>query len=281
MTTVSMEYTPAEKFTLTKSSGWRGSQSNYMPAAAQPSTGLGAACTDDFTLRESLEWHDPDINCTLVVSTPTADRELWDEYAAGALRNYRQHGVECALDVDALRSGSDTVMFFAVVDEIGRTVAGLRAIGPLRSAEDSHALAEWAGQPSQDAVRTAIDARAPFGILEMKSAWASDDPDRSHRITDAMARSAFHMMALLGNQFCMATAAAYALNRWRSSGGVISAIPATPYPNERYQTKMMWWDRHDFVNHAKPEQVSKILTETQLLVSRFSSLSETRVSTVR
>lgn len=235
----------------------------------------------DFTLRDSVDWHDPDINCTLVVSTPQADRELWAEYADGALRNYRRHGVECALDTEALRSGSDTVMFFAVVDDTGKTVAGLRAIGPLRSAEDSHALVEWAGQPSQELVRTMIDARAPFGILEMKSAWATDDPDRSHRITDAMARSAFHMMALLGNQFCMATAAAYALNRWRSSGGVISAIPATPYPSEHYQTKMMWWDRHDFVNYAKPEQVSKILTETQLLTNRFSHLSDTRVSTAR
>jgi hypothetical protein len=225
---------------------------------------------DGFTLQESLEWHDPDIDCTLVVSTPKADRVLWSEYANGALRNYRKHGVECALDTEALRSGSDTAMFFAVIDEAGRTIAGLRAIGPLRSAEDSHAVVEWAGQPSQQVVRNTINDRVPFGVLEMKSAWATDDPDRSHRITEAMARSAFHMMALLGNQFCMATAAAYALNRWRSSGGVVSPIPATPYPSELYQTKMMWWDRHDFVNHAKPEQVSKILTETQLLTRRFS-----------
>jgi hypothetical protein len=239
------------------------------------SISFDAPYADEFTLRESFEWHDPDINCTLVVSAPKADRVLWADYANGALRNYRKHGVECALDTEALRSGSDTVMFFAVIDEAGRTVAGLRAIGPLRSAEDSHALVEWAGQPSQQSVRNIIDARAPFGILEMKSAWATDDPERSHRITDAMARSAFHMMALLGNQFCMATAAAYALNRWRSSGGVISPIAATPYPNERYQTKMMWWDRHDFVNHAKPEQVSKILHETQLLTNRLARPSET------
>jgi hypothetical protein len=224
---------------------------------------------DGFLLRESLEWYDTDINCTLVVSTPNADRVLWSEYATGAVRNYRKHGVECALDTEALRSGADTVMFFAVIDDAGRTVAGLRAIGPLRSAEDSHALVEWAGQSSQHAVRNMINDRVPFGVLEMKSAWATDDPDRSHRITEAMARSAFHMMALLGNQFCMATAAAYALNRWRSSGGVVSSIPATPYPSERYQTKMMWWDRHDFVNHARPEQVSKILTETRLLAQRF------------
>jgi hypothetical protein len=229
--------------------------------------------TNGFALRKRFDWYDPDIDCTLVVSEPSADRGLWAEYAASTLRNYRKHGVECALDTEALRTGADTVLFFAVIDDAGRTVGGLRAIGPLRSAEDSHALVEWADQPGQEMVRTMINDRVPFGVLEMKSAWATDDPDRSHRITGAMARSAFHMMALLDNQFCMATAAAYALNRWRSSGGVTAAIPATPYPNERYQTKMMWWDRHDFVNYAKPEQVSKILTETQLLTQKISQPS--------
>lgn len=246
-------------------------------------TSFDAPYADGFTLQKGLEWHDSDIDCTLVVSTPRADRVLWAEYASGALRNYRKHGVECALDTEALRTGSDTVMFFAVVDDAGRTVAGLRAIGPLRSAEDSHALIEWSGQPGEQVVRNMINDRAPFGVLEMKSAWATDDPDRSHRITEAMARSAFHMMALLGNQFCMATAAAYALNRWRSSGGVVASIPATPYPSERYQTKMMWWDSQDFVNHAKPEQVSKILTETQFLSLHFAeqSVFDAQTSTAR
>ena len=96
-----------------------------------------------------------------------------------------------------------------------------------------------------------------------------------------IARSGFHAMALIGIDFCMATSAAHILEQWRSSGGVVAPIPATPYPDERYQTKMMWWDRHDFVNHAKPEQVSKILTETQLLARRVSHLSDTRVSTAR
>ena len=70
-------------------------------------------------------------------------------------------------------------------------VAGVRAKGPLRSAEDSHAVVEWAGQPGEEAVRNMINDRVPFGILEMKSAWATDDPDRSPGITTAMARIAF------------------------------------------------------------------------------------------
>jgi hypothetical protein len=240
------------------------------------SISLDTASIDGFRLRESLSWRDPDIDCTLVVSQPSTDRGLWDEYVLGAHRSYRKHGVECALDVDALRSGADTVMYLAVIDSAGRMVAGVRAKGPLQSADDSHAIVEWAGQPGQQAVRKLITDRVPFGILEMKSAWVTDDPDKNRCITTALARSGFHMMALLDVQFCMATAAAYVLNRWRSSGGVVAAIPAAPYPDERYQTKMMWWNRRDFVNHAEPEQVAKILVETQQLTLEFDRQCETK-----
>ena len=222
---------------------------------------LDSACCDQLILQRGLSWRDPDIDTTLVVSQPSADPDLWTEYAKGAHRSYREHGVECALDVDALRSGADTVMFFAALDDAGQMVAGVRAKA-LRSADDSHAVVEWAGQRGQQAVRNMITDRLPFGILEMKTAWVTDDPDRNRCLTTAIARSGFHMMAILDFQFCMATAAAYVLNRWRSSGGVVAAIPATPYPDERYQTKMMWWNRRDFVNYAEPQQVAKILTET-------------------
>ncbi len=42
---------------------------------------------------------------------------------------------------------------------------------------------------------------------------------------------------------------------------MVASIPATPYPDSRYQTKMMWWDRNTFIRHAEPTQVSKIITE--------------------
>jgi len=236
---------------------------------------LDAATVDGFRLRQGLTWHDTDTDCTLVVSQPPADPGLWKEYALGAKRSYRKHGVECALDLDALRTGADTVMFLAAIDRGGKMVAGVRAKGPLRSADHSHAVVEWAGQPGQKAVRDMINDRVPFGILEMKSAWVTDDPDQNRRLTDVLARSGFHMMALLDVQFCMATAAAYVLNKWRSSGGVVASIPAAPYPDERYQTKMMWWNRRDFVNHAEPQQVSKILRETRQLTQEYDRRYET------
>jgi hypothetical protein len=226
---------------------------------------VAADAADVFRLQHRHSWADPDTDCTLVVSQPSIDPALWAEYALGVQLSYRNHGVECALDVEALRSGADTIMFLAVINRAGRMVAGVRAKGPLQAAHDSHALMEWAGQPGQAAVRKMINDRVPFGVLEMKSAWVTDDPDQNHCLAAVLARSGFYMMALLDVQFCMATAAAYVLNRWRSSGGVVAAIPATPYPDARYQTKMMWWNRRDFVTYAEPEQVSKILTETNQL----------------
>jgi hypothetical protein len=235
-----------------------------------------AVTVDRFRLRQPLTWHDPDINCTLVISTPSADPGLWDEYSVGAHRSYGKHGVECALDSDALRTGADTLVYFAVIDDAGQMVAGVRGIGPLLSADDSHAVIEWAGQSAQQAVRDMINDRVPFGVVEMKSAWVTDESDQDRCLTHALARSAAHVTALLDVQFCMATAAAYVLNRWRSSGGVVASIPAAPYPDERYQTKMMWWDKRDFVNHAtEPRQVAKILTETTQLTQQYNRQCET------
>ena len=66
-------------------------------------------------------------------------------------------------------------MYFAVIDDAGQMVAGVRGIGPLQSADDSHAVVEWAGQPGQQAVRDMINDRVPFGVVEMKSAWVIDE----------------------------------------------------------------------------------------------------------
>jgi hypothetical protein len=236
-----------------------------------------------FQLRERLSWRDPDIDCTLVLSQPAVDPELWEEFSRSAEHSYRKHGVECALDVDMLRCGADTIMFCAAIDDGGRMAGGLRAIGPLRSPDDSHAVVEWAGQPGEQAVRAMISDRIPFGVMEMKTGWVADGSDRDRPVTTALARSGFYMSTFFGYQFFMATAATYVLNRWRTSGGVVAPIPATPYPNERYQTKMIWWDRHDFMKHAEPGQVAKILTENEQLTRelyRRGDLAFTRADVV-
>jgi hypothetical protein len=226
---------------------------------------LNVTNSADFHLAHRISWWDRDAECAIVMSQPSIDQGLWLEYLQGAEHSYRKHSVERALDVTSVREGDDTVMFWTVVDTAGRVIGGVRAKGPLQSADDSHAVVEWAGRRGLRQVRKTITDRVPFGILEMKSAFVADDLDRRKAVTRALARSGFHAMALMGLQFCMATSAPHVLDRWRSSGGVVAPIPATPYPDARYRTKMMWWDRRTFANHAEPGQVSRILAEIALI----------------
>jgi hypothetical protein len=227
-------------------------------------TTLGSA-VEGFSLGQGFSWPDADIEGTLIVSQPSADPELWADYGAGAIRSYRKRGVESALDIDALRDGRDTIMFGAVVDDAGQVVGGLRAKA-LRCADDSHAVDEWAGQSGQQDVRRMIADRVPYGVLEVKAGWVTDAAGRNPLLTNALARSGFYMMVLLDFQYMMCTAATAVLNSWRSSGPVVSTIPATPYPTEHYRTKLLWWNRRDFFNHAQPNQITKIISETKDLI---------------
>ena len=237
-------------------------------------TPLQSAQLDDFSLEQSYSWWDADAECTLIMSQPQLEPELWMDYLHGAERSYRKHGVERALDVAEIRDGHDTAMFWATLDASGRVIGGVRAKGPLTCADDSHAVVEWDGQPGLAAVRKMIDDRVPFGILEMKSAFVTDDPDRNKGVTRALARSGFHAMAAMDLQFCMATSAPHVLDKWRSSGGVVASIPATPYPDPRYRTKMMWWDRRTYIRHAEPAQVSKIVNEIMEMDRRWAETPE-------
>jgi hypothetical protein len=227
------------------------------------------------SLQRSPSCWDPDSECTIVFAQPAIERDLWMDYVRGACHNYRKHGVEKALDMDALRSGADTILFAACVNDAGRVVGGLRAKGPYQSADEAHAVLEWSGQPGQDAVWKMINDRLPFGVVEMKTAWVTDDPERSRQLTSAISRTPLHAMNLLDIQFIVATAASYVLKRWLSSGGLLATkIPATPYPDHRYETKLAWWDRCTFANHADPKQLSLFFAEQKKLASRLDDIGD-------
>ncbi|OBA85785.1 hypothetical protein A5662_03785 [Mycobacteriaceae bacterium 1482268.1] len=228
----------------------------------------------DFPLDQGIEWFDSDTGCTIVVSTPTTDPGLWSDFIDGAARSYHKHGIENALDIDSLADEANTQLFHAVVSDAGAVMAGIRAKGPLKSPEESHALVEWQSSPGLHMAHKMISDRVPFGVVEMKTAWISDNPGRSRFLASTLARTPFTAMALLNAQFVLATAGVHVLNRWRTSGGVVATkVPATPYPDDRYRTKMMWWDRGTFTNHADPAQVSKIFNEMAILARQLDHVN--------
>lgn len=225
----------------------------------------------DFPDNASAQWWDRDTDCTLVVSTPWAEPELWGDFIEGALRSYRKHGVERAIDPGTLADPAATSLFLAAIDDTGRVIGGVRAQGPYRDPEESHAMVEWADQPALPLVRKMIDDRIPFGVVEIKTAWTDDDHpsgrQRTRALTPVLARMPLHATLVLGAKFAMATAAAHVLDRWRSSGGVVATrIPATPYPDERYETKMMWWDQAEFTRTADPQQIIATRAEARVLL---------------
>jgi hypothetical protein len=232
---------------------------------------------DELWLDAGSGWRDQTTGCWISACTPAAEPDRWDQYLKGALQSYRRYGVECALDVDAIRDGADTALFFAALDTTGRVVGGTRVVGPLRSAEESHALVEWDGNRGLDALRRMIDNRLAFGVAEVKGAWANSREYGSRALAKALARTALPTMTLLGVQFVMATAAAHVLEQWSSSGGVVATqVPAAAYPSEKYRTKLMWWDRHALVTHAEPEQFKLMCAENSELLRRVSASCELR-----
>jgi len=211
-------------------------------------------------------WWDPDSGCTVVVARPSAAPELWQTYVGGARQSYRSHGVECALDLAALSSGSDTALFFVALDGDGRMRGGLRVRQPYRVVADSHAVLEWDGQPGLRAIKAMIGERIPDGVVEVKSAWVSHEPGPHRGLARSLARTALPILHLLDARYLMATAADHVLQAWCSSGGrVAEHIPATPYPDKRYATKVMWWDRTTITSDAESAQAAKMLTHLHSL----------------
>ncbi|WP_304110005.1 hypothetical protein [Mycolicibacterium bacteremicum] len=226
----------------------------------------------------SVQWWDRDTDCTLVLATPSAEPELWDDFIDGALRSYRKHGVERAIDPSTLADPETTSLFLTAIDDAGRAIGGVRAQGPYRHADESHAVVEWAGQDALPKVRKMIADRIPFGVVEIKTAWSADDRpvdrERGRLLTPVLARMPLHATLVLGAKFAMATAAAHVLARWESSGGVVATrIPATPYPDERYETKMMWWDHAEFTRTADPEQILATRAEARVLAPMLDQLT--------
>ena len=99
------------------------------------------------SLESSPSCWDPDSECTIVFAQPAIERELWEDYVRGACHSYRKHGVEKALDMDALRSGADTILFVACVNDAGRVVGGLRQRARISPPMNATHFLNGAGSP--------------------------------------------------------------------------------------------------------------------------------------
>ncbi|MFF0816113.1 hypothetical protein ACFYVR_13315 [Rhodococcus sp. NPDC003318] len=193
---------------------------------------------------ETTSVWDPRSECRFVAAQPDEEPELWSEYLAGALNSYTKHEVLEALQYEQIRDGTSSTLFFVAVGPDGSVNGGMRAQGPHTRVEQVHAISEWAGRPGERELTAMVADRIPFGVVEMKSAWVADGVARRKELTRSLADVIVWGLELLDVQFVLGTAADHVLKLWSSSGGEVSSrIPPTPYPDERYCTRVMWWDR--------------------------------------
>lgn len=81
------------------------------------------------------------------------------------------------------------------------------------------------------------------------------------------------MLAVLGVQLLVVTCAHHVVARWRSSGRVVPPIPSTPYPDERFHTKLMWWDKLTVATVAAPIQTATLVAEMANISQRLHNPS--------
>ena len=212
------------------------------------------------------QYRDPTSGCRFVVATPSGHPSLWRRYLDGAVDSYRRHGVESVLEYESVVGGRETSLFFVAVDRAGVVVGGMRAQGPYQFAEEAHAVTEWAGAPGTSELISGIEARLSDGVIEMKTGWVADTANRKNELTDGLARIFVHALQVLGARFALGTVAQHAQRRWRTTGGVVSAdVAPVAYPDDRYQTVVMWWDREQVADLAAESQLPHLIDEAAQL----------------
>lgn len=169
---------------------------------------------------------------------------MWDEFLHGALRSYTKFGVQRVLEYDEVRTGRSTSLFFTIVDGHDHVIGGVRVQGPYLDADQSHALVEWDGAPGSLTLRRLIESRIDDRMVEMKTGWVNEAAADRHALAGVIARTPMHAMALTDSRFALCTVADHAVRRWCSTGAVVSeSVPAVAYPDDRYRTVPIWWER--------------------------------------
>ncbi|WP_139279952.1 hypothetical protein [Rhodococcoides yunnanense] len=225
-------------------------------------------------------YFDLDLQCTVLATTPSERPDLWREFVEGALESYSHFGVEKALEYDRIVDGSSTSLFFAALDDSGRICGGLRAQGPYSLPDQTHADLEWVSSPQgRTSLRSMVAARLPHGVVEMKTVWSSVRGPRRGSPGYLGAIGASLAAAALGCRFTLATSADHAMGPYLDSGAVMAAdIEPVPYPDDRYRTRILWWDQHTIASTTTSAKYRQISQAVDALLGRNNISTEAAAS---
>lgn len=83
-----------------------------------------------------------------------------------------------------------------------------------------------------------------FGVVELKTGWVARDAPNRRSLTASLARTPLHAALILGARYGVGAGGGHSLRMWTASGGVVAReLAPVPFPDERYETHLVWWDR--------------------------------------
>ena len=174
---------------------------------------------------------------------PLERPDLWKIYLNEAEGKYRSHGFEGTLRRQELQDGAGVPLFFLGFNTEGEPVAGVRFHGPLEGSHQAFLIEEMASSPEIEDIRSMIDREIRLGALEVKGAWSKGAAVTGVRLIAAITRCGTHAMNWLGAEFAIAAVSDTLIEVGTPAGGRMVGTASVPYPDERYRTVCVSWDR--------------------------------------
>lgn len=196
---------------------------------------------------------------------PLERPDLWTMYLNEAEGKYRSRGFEGTLRRQELEDGEGVALFFLGFNPGGEPVAGVRFHGPLEGSDQAYLIEEMADSPEIEDIRSMIDQEIRLGALEVKGAWSKGAAVTGVRLIAAITRSVTHAMNWLGAEFAIAAVSDTLVSVGTPAGGRMVGTASVPYPDERYQTVCVSWDRSRSYELCSPANQQALRREAEEL----------------
>ena len=196
---------------------------------------------------------------------PLERPDLWKMYLNEAEGKYRSHGFEGTLRRQELEEGADVPLFFIGFNADDEPVAGVRFHGPVEGSHQVYLMEEMAASPEIDDIRALIDSEIRLGALEVKGAWSKGHAAVGVRMIAAISRCATHAMNWLGAEFAIAAVSDTLLAVGCPAGATQVGTASVPFPDERYRTVAVSWNRSRSYEVATPPHQQALRQEAEQL----------------
>ena len=197
---------------------------------------------------------------------PLERPDLWKVYLNEAEGIFRSRGFEGTLRRLELEEGNDVSLFLLGFDPEGNAVAGVRFHGPLEGPHQAAIIDEMASSPEIGVIHDLIDQEIRLGAVEVKGAWSKGAAVVGSRLLTAISRSVTHGLNWLGAEFAIAAVSDTLMPVGTVTGGVQVGTHWVPFPDERYRTIAISWQRGRTYELATPENQQAYRREAEQLL---------------